>query len=50
MDDGQSSFSAAGLKKAKAELALSVLGYNLKRLINIQGVDMLLNTLQPSFS
>jgi hypothetical protein len=41
-------FLLRGLKKAKAELALSVLTYNFKRVINIQGVPMLLNTLRPS--
>jgi hypothetical protein len=45
---GNPRFLLRGLKKAKAELALSVLGYNLKRVINIQGVQMLLNTLHPS--
>src|SRR5687768_12633391 len=45
---GNPRFLLKGLKKAKAELALSVLSYNLKRVINIQGVQMLLNTLQPS--
>jgi hypothetical protein len=45
---GNPRFLLRGLKKAKAELALSVLSYNLKRVINIQGVQMLLNTLRPS--
>ncbi|SEA70147.1 IS1182 family transposase [Nitrosospira multiformis] len=45
---GDPRFLLRGLKKAKAELALSVLSYNLKRVINIQGVQMLLNTLRPS--
>jgi transposase len=45
---GSPRFLLRGLKKAKAELALSVLGYNLKRVINIQGAGMLLNTLRRS--
>lgn len=45
---GNPRFLLRGLKKAKAELALSVLSYNLKRVINIQGVHMLLSTLRPS--
>jgi hypothetical protein len=36
-----------GLKKAKAELALAVLGFNLKRAIKIKGVLALLASLQP---
>jgi hypothetical protein len=36
------------LKKAKAELALGVLSYNLKRVINILGVPALLQALAPS--
>ena len=36
------------LKKAKTELALSVLSYNLKHVINIQKIHMLLSTLRPS--
>jgi hypothetical protein len=36
------------LKKAKAELALGVLSYNLKRVINILGVPALLQALEPS--
>jgi transposase len=35
-------FLVRGLKKAKAELALGVLSYNLKRVINIHGVPALL--------
>jgi hypothetical protein len=45
---GNPRFLLRRLKKAKAELALSVLSYNLKRAINIQGVQMLLSTLRPS--
>ncbi len=45
---GNPRFLLRGLKKAKTELALSVLSYNLKRVINVQGVHMLLNTLRPS--
>jgi hypothetical protein len=47
---GNPRFLLRGLKKAKAEMALSVLSYNLKRVINIQGVKTLLNTLRPSFA
>jgi DDE family transposase len=45
---GHPRFLVRGLRKAKAELALSVLGYNLKRAITILGVPMLLQALQPS--
>lgn len=38
-------FLVRGLKKAKAELALGVLSYNLKRVINILGVPALLAAL-----
>jgi transposase len=41
-------FLVRGLKKAKAELALGVLTYNLKRVITILGVPALLQALQPS--
>lgn len=41
-------FLVRGLKKAKAELALGVLSYNLKRVIAILGVPALLQALQPS--
>jgi transposase len=41
-------FLVRGMKKAKAELALSVLSYNLKRVINIKGVPALLNALRPA--
>jgi len=41
-------FLVKGLKKAKAELALGVLNYNLKRVINILGVPALLQALEPS--
>ena len=41
-------FLVKGLKKAKAELALGVLSYNLKRVINILGVPALLQALEPS--
>lgn len=39
-------FLVRGLLKAKAELALSVIGYNLKRLIAIKGAPALLKALQ----
>jgi hypothetical protein len=41
-------FFLKGLRKAKAELALGVLSYNLKRVVNILGVPALLEALQPS--
>ena len=41
-------FLVKGLRKAKAELALGVLNYNLKRVLNILGVPALLEALQPS--
>jgi transposase len=41
-------FLVRGLLKAKAELALGVLSYNLKRVINILKVPALLKALQPS--
>jgi transposase len=40
-------FLLRGLQKAKAELALGVISYNLKRVINLLGVRALLQTLQP---
>jgi transposase len=45
---GHPRFLLRGLLKAKAELALGVLSYNLKRVINILGVPALLERLQPS--
>lgn len=44
----QPRFLVRGLRKAKAELALGVLNYNLKRVINILGVPALLQALDPS--
>jgi transposase len=41
-------FLLRGLRKAKAELALGVLSYNLKRVINILGVPALLQALKPA--
>jgi transposase len=41
-------FLVRGLRKAKAELALGVLSYNFKRVINILGVPALLAALQPA--
>jgi transposase len=41
-------FLVRGLRKAKAELALTVLGFNLKRVINIRGVPALLQALNPA--
>ena len=43
---GHPRFLVRGLKKAKAELALGVLSYNLKRVITILGVPTLLQALQ----
>jgi transposase len=45
---GHPRFLLRGLLKAKAELALGVLSYNLKRVINILGVPALLKRLEPS--
>jgi transposase len=45
---GYPRFLVRGLKKAKSELALGVLSYNLKRVIAILGVPALLQALQPS--
>ena len=44
---GMPRFLVRGLRKAKAELALCITGYNLKRMIVIKGVPTLLNTLRP---
>jgi len=41
-------FLVRGLIKAKGELALGVLSYNLKRVINILGVPALLQALRPA--
>jgi transposase len=45
---GHPRFLVRGLVKAKAELALGVLSYNLKRVIAILGVPALLQALRPS--
>jgi transposase len=45
---GHPRFLVRGLKKAKSELALVVLGFNLKRAIAILGVPALLAALQPA--
>jgi transposase len=45
---GHPRFLVRGLKKAKSELALSVLAYNLKRVISIMGVHKLLAALQAT--
>jgi transposase len=45
---GHPRFLVRGLMKAKSELALGVLSYNLKRVIAILGVPALLQALQPS--
>jgi transposase len=44
----QPRFLVRGLRKAKAELALAVLSYNLKRVVNILGVPALLEALESS--
>jgi hypothetical protein len=44
---GNPRFLVRGLRKAKAELALSITGYNLKRMIAIKGVPDLLKALSP---
>ena len=41
-------FLVRGLSKAKSELALGVLCYNLKRVLAILGVPALLEVLEPS--
>lgn len=45
---GHPRFLVCGLRKAKSELALGVLSYNLKRVITILGVPALLQALQSS--
>ncbi len=45
---GYPRFLVRGLRKAKAEFALDVLSYNLKRVINILAVPALLQALRPS--
>jgi transposase len=47
---GHPRFLVRGLKKARAELALGVLSYNLKRVINILGIPALLEALQPALA
>jgi transposase len=47
---GHPRFLVSGLRKARAELALGVLSYNLKRVINILGVPALLEALAPSWA
>lgn len=45
---GHPRFLVRGLRKAKAELALIVLGFNLKRVVNILGVQTLLAALRQA--
>lgn len=45
---GHPRFLVRGLSKAGAEMALTVLGFNLKRVISILGVPALLAALQPA--
>ena len=47
MADGRRRFLVKGLEKAKGELALGVLCYNLKRVTNILGVPTLLAAMAP---
>ena len=47
---GYPRFLLRGLKKAKSELALLVLGFNMKRSIAIRGVPALLKALQPKLA
>ena len=47
---GYPRFLLRGSTKAKAELALAVLGYNLKRAINILGVPAMLAALRPALA
>ena len=44
---GYPRFLLSGMRKAKAELALEVMSYNLKRVVNILGVAAVLHALQP---
>ncbi|MBV9531770.1 MAG: IS1182 family transposase [Bradyrhizobium sp.] len=44
---GYPRFLLRGLQKANAELALTIVGYNLKRVISILGVAVMLEALQP---
>jgi Transposase DDE domain len=44
---GHPRFVVRGLKKATVELALAVMSYNVKRVINILGVTAVLRALQP---
>jgi transposase len=44
---GYPRFLLRGMRKAKAELALAVISYNLKRVINILGVAAVLQALRP---
>ena len=43
---GYPRFLLRGLRKARSELALTVLGFNLKRVVNILGVEVLLEALK----
>jgi transposase len=44
---GYPRFLVKGLEKAKAELALEIMSYNLKRVLKILGVEAVLQVLQP---
>ncbi len=46
MDDGTPTLPGAGLKKAGSEWALGVLGYNIKRTIQILGANRLIVALK----
>ena len=45
---GHPRFLLRGLKKAKSELALSIMAYNLKRMITILGAKTILKALSPN--
>jgi hypothetical protein len=44
---GYPRFLVKGLEKAKGELALEIMSYNLKRVLKILGVEAVLQVLQP---
>ena len=47
VDDGQLPLSAAGIEESKGGAGVERIELQLKRIINIQGVQMLLHTLRP---
>ncbi len=48
MDQGY--FLMKGTKKVTTEISLTVLAYNLKRVINIMGVEKMIMSMQPAFA